>query len=81
MSASGKTCQETGEKFKARGGRKHGDPVRQTDKSASDGDGAKGFWQTDSEGEAEDGDILHDLYPSKTAFEIYSCTCILYVPL
>ena len=66
----GKTCQETGEKFKPRGGRKHrGDAVRQGDNSSSDGGDAKGFWHSDSENEAEHDDILSDLYPSKTTFD------------
>ena len=66
----GKACQESGEKFKPRGGRRHQtNPVRQGDHSSSDGGDAEGFWQTDSENEAEHDDGLSDLYPSKALLD------------
>ena len=65
----GKACQESGEKFKPRGGRRHqANPVRQGDHSSSDGSDA-GFWQTDSENEADHDDGLSDLYPSKALLD------------
>ncbi|XP_076455042.1 surfeit locus protein 2-like [Babylonia areolata] len=65
-------CQETGEKFKPRGGKRRRDePLGQfSDHSTSDGGSsggkAKNFWQLDSDEDGDsDDDDLDDLYPSE----------------
>ncbi|KAL8625879.1 hypothetical protein ACOMHN_012471 [Nucella lapillus] len=59
-------CQETGEKFKPKGGRRRGDTIGPGKDSATDWEGAKGIWQSGSENEDDDSDDddLNDLYPS-----------------